>query len=473
MSGVASRLKQTLFGTYRTLSVDSDSSNESKLNKEKSSILDSLITKFSQNHDHVVKPSCPDQNANNRDHKILLIIDSPENEWGKIFRGKRLHEGEIEIKIEQATFSELQILSSTERGANVIMKVVKNGQQVVRMFRPDFVLIREYITGPDKKNNHKDFLLGLMHGLVPAVNSLFSAYNFLDKPAVYAELLRIQQNLGCDIFPLIKQTYYQSFNEMLIPPPLPVVVKIGSVNSGYGKVCVASTRGFQDVTSIVAMTNNYATSEPFLDGKFDIRILKLGQRYKVFKRKSLTDSWKTNTGSSSIEEIALTERYKKWADECSTLFGGLDIICVEAIHTVDDKEFIVEVNDIPKSISLDKLEDDMKCIANVVIKRMETHFKPPIGAVKKNLTNKSLNANVSMAEYAKSTLSPFNATSPKQSPHHTEKIPRPGSAPPLELSGSGFASPLLDRKNVINDNLKLTRNRKSSIAELIFGTDKI
>lgn len=62
-----------------------------------------------------------------------------------------------------------------------------------------------------------------------------------------------------------------------------------------------------------------------------------------FRRTSLSDAWKTNTASATVEEVALTERYKLWADECSALFGGLDIVCVEVIHTKDDKEYIIEV----------------------------------------------------------------------------------------------------------------------------------
>ena len=37
-------------------------------------------------------------------------------------------------------------------------------------------------------------------------------------------------------------------------------------------------------------------------------------------------------GNSVITEIPLTDRYKLWADEASKLFGGLDILTVDAIH---------------------------------------------------------------------------------------------------------------------------------------------
>ncbi|KAL9973215.1 hypothetical protein ACROYT_G019637 [Oculina patagonica] len=165
----------------------------------------------------------------------------------------------------------------------------------------------------------------------------------------------------------------------LITPKFPVVVKVGHANGGYGKVCVHNHRSFQDIASIVALSDTYATTEPFIPGKCDIRIQKIGTHYRAFKRTSISDNWKTNTGSAVLEEIAINDRYKKWVDECSHLFGGgLDIMCVEAIVGKDNKEYIIEVNDTAMRLFSDTQDEDQKRIADLVIERMEKQYPPTL-----------------------------------------------------------------------------------------------
>ncbi|XP_066051771.1 synapsin-2 [Chamaea fasciata] len=335
-----------------------------------------------------------------RKFKLLLVIDEPHTDWAKAFRGKKVH-GEYDIKVEQAEFSEINLIAHADGNYAVDIQVIRNGTKVVRSFRPDFVLVRQHSYSMAENEDFRNLIIGMQYAGIPSVNSLESIYNFCDKPWVFAQLVSVYKTLGPEKFPLIEQTFYPNHKEMLTMPTFPVVVKIGHAHSGMGKIKVDNHYDFQDIASVVALTQTYATTEPFIDSKYDIRIQKIGSNYKAY-----------------------INRYKLWVDTCSEIFGGLDICAVKAVHGKDGKDYIFEVMDCAMPLIGEHQAEDRQHITELVVSKMNQMLsKTPIP-------------------------SPQRPTATQQPQSGSLKEPEPNKIPPQRPPPQGCLQYILDCNGV-------------------------
>jgi len=271
--------------------------------------------------------------------KRLLVVDGDaRHNWARVFEGAHVAVSGCDMPIEviQAGWNEFMVTSYPD-GCQVdfittVQQGPRSGGRVRPSFRPDFVLVRNEVRGLGAAMDWRPSLWGLMHAGVPSVNSLLSIMAFCERPAVHGELRAIERRVGHQLFPVVPQTYFPGHRAMLIGPSFPAVVKVGHAHAGYGKMRVPDHRAFEDFRSLMAVGGGYCTAEPFVVAEYDVRVQKIGDHYRAFKRVGVSGNWKTNTGSSVVQQVPMTAAYRRWADEAARMFGGLDICTVDALR---------------------------------------------------------------------------------------------------------------------------------------------
>ena len=231
--------------------------------------------------------------------------------------------------------------------------------------------------GAIPETDRRKILYGLMMAGIPSMNSWQAIYMNLERPIMMGSLKSIENKLSKDNkgkFPLIPATYYSSYKQMIISPTMPCIIKVSHAHAGMGKIKADNDTVFRDVSTILAVNDNYCTAEPFISPEYGIRVQKIGKTYRVMKKEFTGSGWKSQFGGAALFEIELTDEYKFWADECSTLFGGMDILAVDAIHGKNGKNYIIELNGTAIGIIPEKWKEDTQTIVNMCIDKMNTIY---------------------------------------------------------------------------------------------------
>lgn len=107
----------------------------------------------------------------------------------------------------------------------------------------------------------------------------------------------------------------------------PMIISVNEGFQGIGKIKVNNHEELCDVEGMLQIMSKGDTEvrkarnvpwkitglqvevQPFIDAKYDLHVQKIGHEYKTFIRRGICKHWKSNVGSSVLEQIATNERW--------------------------------------------------------------------------------------------------------------------------------------------------------------------
>jgi synapsin len=311
----------------------------------------------------------------------LLVIGSQRLNYTELFDGATidLKSSQESIEVDHCTWDDMSVCSFADQGGLVVTispsrkPLAGTLQSKSRVFHPDFVLLRAGTRG-GARTDHSHKLDALLHSGVPTLNSALSFYVSQNKAIMYRRLLDVKHRLGgADAFPLIAQTAYSDWAAGgFVPEVMPCVAKIGTASGGLGKAKIKDADAWDDFKSVAAMQPQFFASEPFVRWVFDVRVQKIGEHVRAFRRTS--KHWKSNADMMMKDEDIddVPERYRTWVNEaCAEL--GMDISAMDLLVAEDGREFILELNSSAIGLNGRHHAEDAQHIRELTLERMRKH----------------------------------------------------------------------------------------------------
>ncbi|CAI5448676.1 unnamed protein product [Caenorhabditis angaria] len=275
-----------------------------------------------------------------KDAKVLLVIDSHHVDWSKYFRN---HTSEFPIRVEQGDIDELDVMC-TEKSCVVEINQVGRDS---RSFTPAAVFIG---AGSTRCAQLKTIVRAFIAAHIPFLNSHTSAIAFLDKNNLKKQLKKITLTDGASMpmLPIIHYPHFHKFHQSQ-SVTYPMVISVNEGFQGIGKIKVNSHEELCDVEGmlqIMAKGDTEVEVQPFVDAKYDLHIQKIGNEYKTFIRRGICKHWKSNVGSSVLEQINTNERHKKYIQAIIDHVGNMQICSIDILVSKEGREFVHDVNDV-------------------------------------------------------------------------------------------------------------------------------
>lgn len=177
-----------------------------------------------------------------RDHiKVLVIDQSPLNNYFKLFNKKTLEDG-TPIKVDQCGWENIDLYVQSEKeGGRAVCEIQPSldpiygsPQKDPRTFIPDFLIVRNTVTRV--KEDYSNILFGFHYANVPSINNLSSIIACMKKPNMTSEMNRLKKLHSKEKFPFIDQMYFANKEVIKDPVYEKCIIKVGDGHAGFGKI---------------------------------------------------------------------------------------------------------------------------------------------------------------------------------------------------------------------------------------------